>query len=549
MRYYISALLLLSVGTGVLNAQITWAGLSTYGGSSFDQMWGLDFRGDSLPVLLLFTISYSISGSDEDFILMVPSVPQWKKVIGNSSGRDDWAYKVVWQTGGNIVVGGTWCNDGGAGPGSCYAPLYGFLIQMSSTGNFLRGRHMDPAASWSCSASDRQTRVLGVWPTSDGGIVAAGYMTYSETDSWGDCYVQEEDAFIAKFDASLNIQWMRPVGTTDWEFATTAIQTTDGNYVLIAPSFYDIWIGKFDGRGNLLWQKRYPRTYYDDGRGKFFSWAKPTSDGGFILADEISNGSNRDILFVKFDSNGNVVYAKRLSTGGHDVGIDVVEGPNYYWMTGFFRNSDLFIAAFDKSTGNLVKFRYLVSSGDESGRAMDISNNNIPYVAGYTNRSGWTAGGYDGLVAADSGGLDTCFWRSYPISVYDVSLTQSGSWNVYSFSYTPSSYSVSTQNVDPGMNLICGLALGEGDQELGVGEKYVNCYLNYAVVGRELRVRVKGKTDLKLSLYTVDGRKIFSTSLKGFSGLYRVPVRLKKGIYLLRMEHGGGETKTRVVVR
>ncbi len=548
MRYFISGLLIASLmGVSTLEAQITWAGLSTYGGSSYDQMWGIDFRGDSVPVLLLFTISFSISGSDEDYILMTPT---WKKVIGNSGGRDDWAYKVVWQTSGNIVVGGTWCNDGGAGPGSCYAPLYGFLTRLNSSGDYVGGRHLDPAASWSCAASDRQTRILGVWPTNDGGVVAAGYMTYSETDSWGDCSVSEEDAFIAKFDASLNLQWMRPVGTTSWEFATTAIQTTDGNYVLIAPSFNEIWIGKFNGSGGLMWQRRYPRTYYDDGNGKYFTWAKPTSDGGFILADEIDGpGGGRDALFAKFNAHGNLVCGRILYTGGNDVGIDVVEGPNYYWMTGFFRNSDLFIAAFDKSTCNLVKFRYLLSGGTESGRAIDISPHSIPYVAGYTNNGAWSAGGYDGLVAADTGGLDTCYWRSYPISHTPLSLSQSGSWSVYSFSYTPSSYSVSVQHASIGSNVICGLALGNGDTELSVGERYVDCTLNYAVIGNELRIRVKGKTDLKISLYSVDGRRIFSTRLNGFTGVYRVPVRLKKGIYLLRLEHGGGTTESRVVVR
>ncbi len=299
-----------------------------------------------------------------------------------------------------------------------------------------------------------------------------------------------------------------------------------------------------------MWQRRYPRTYYDDGNGKYFTWAKPTSDGGFILADEIDGpGGGRDALFAKFNAHGNLVCGRILYTGGNDVGIDVVEGPNYYWMTGFFRNSDLFIAAFDKSTCNLVKFRYLLSGGTESGRAMDISPHSIPYVAGYTNNGAWTAGGYDGLVAADTGGLDTCYWRSYPISHTPLSLSQSGSWSVYSFSYTPSSYSVSVQHASIGSNVICGLALGNGDTELSVGERYVDCTLNYAVIGNELRIRVKGKTDLKISLYSVDGRRIFSTRLNGFTGVYRVPVRLKKGIYLLRLEHGGGTTESRVVVR
>ncbi len=536
MRYAVSAFLLTAL-VGGLNAQVTWAGLATYGGSSYDMMWGIDFRGDSLPVLLLFTISYSISGSDEDYILMTP---RWKRVIGNTGGRDDWAYKVAWLNGGSIVVGGTWCYDGGAGPGSCYAPLYGFLTQLNSSGDFLRGRHLDFANSWGCSGeSRRQTRVLSVSPTNDGGFVAAGYMSYCE--STGD-----QDAFIAKFDSNLNLQWIKPVGTTDYEFATTAFQTTDGNYVLIAPSFYEIWIGKFNGSGNLIWQKRYPRRYA--GGGKYFAWGKPTSDGGFILADEIDGpGSGRDALFAKFDSMGNFVCGRILYTGGDDVGIDVVEGDNYYWMTGFFRSSDLFIAAFNKSDCRLVKFRYLLSSGTESGRAIDLSDNGIPYVAGFTSNPAWSRGGYDGLVAADSGGLDTCYWRSYSIPNTSLHLSRSGSWTVYSFHYSPSSYSVSVDHPSIGSNVICGLALGSDDTDLSTEERYGDCFINYGTYPGGVKVRVKARTDVSVEVYSPDGRRVAYVSKAGFSGVLRIP--LKPGMYFLRIRHDLATVRGKVVIR
>jgi hypothetical protein len=115
MRYVFS-FLVLGVAVSVLRAQ-TWAGLSTFGGTNYDIMWAIDFRGTSTtPVLGLFTLSYSIAG-DEDYVLITPD---WQRVIGQTGGRDDWMYKTVWLNSGNIVVGGTWCNDGGAGPGSCY---------------------------------------------------------------------------------------------------------------------------------------------------------------------------------------------------------------------------------------------------------------------------------------------------------------------------------------------------------------------------------------------------------------------------------------------
>lgn len=61
--------------------------MSTFGGTNYDQMWSIDFRGTSnIAVLGLFTISYSISGSDEDFVLITPS---WQRVIGQTGGRDD----------------------------------------------------------------------------------------------------------------------------------------------------------------------------------------------------------------------------------------------------------------------------------------------------------------------------------------------------------------------------------------------------------------------------------------------------------------------------
>ena len=249
----------------------TWAGLSTFGGTNYDQMWAIDFRGTSnISVLGLFTISYSISGSDEDFVLITPS---WQRVIGQTGGRDDWMYKTQWLNSGNIVVGGTWCNDGGAGPGSCYAPLYGFIVGLDGSGNFLWGRHADFSNQWGCSGnSARQSRILHVSPTSDGGFLTAGYLMYNVSDGWGGCTSGDIDGFIAKFNSSGNLSWIRVVDYSD-EIATTAFETSDGNYVLVAPSWYEIGVLKFNPSGSLLWQRRYPRSIATS--TIYFSWAKP----------------------------------------------------------------------------------------------------------------------------------------------------------------------------------------------------------------------------------------------------------------------------------
>ncbi|MEO0147887.1 MAG: hypothetical protein ABIL16_03525 [candidate division WOR-3 bacterium] len=541
MRYAFKVFALLSLLVLGLKAQ-TWAGLSTYGGTNYDQMWAIDFMGGTTPVLGMFTISYSISGSDEDYVLITPS---WQKVIGNTGGRDDWMYKTQWLNSGNIVVGGAWCNDGGAGPGSCYAPLYGFVVGLNSSGNFLWGRHLDFSNLWGCSGNtNRQTRVMHVSPTSDGGFLAAGFLTYNIDDGWGSCITNDADGFIAKFNSTANLQWIRIVDwAADWNIATTAFETTDGNYVLLAPSWYEVGVLKFDPSGSLIWQRRYPRSIATS--TITFSWGKLTSDGGFILATHIA-GSGDDALFMKFNSSGNFVCAAVISTSGNDYGIDVVEGPNWYWMTGSLgvSGNDLFIAKIRKTDCNVIEVRRLLSGADEQGRSMDIRPvTGIPYVAGYTNNTAWSVGNYDGLVAADSGGLDTCYWRNYSPTITYPTFSASGSFTVYYPSMSTSGYTVSVQNISVARRINCGLdPLGEGDEELGMDERFVSCEINYTVIGNNLRLRVKSERGVDVKIYTPNGVKVFD---EGFvkSGVYNIPLR--RGVYFLK---AGGKTEKIVIL-
>ena len=369
----------------------TWARLSTFGGTNYDVMWSIDFRGNSnIAVLGLFTLSYSISGIDEDLVLITPN---WQKVIGQTEGRDDIIYKAQWLNNGNIVVGGFWCNDGGAGLGACRAPLYGLLVGLDGSGNFLWGRNADFSNQWGCSGNpNRQTRILYVSPTSNGGFLAAGYLMYNIDDGWGGCTSGDMDGFIAKFNSSGNLSWIRIVDAGSNEIATTAFETSDGNYVLVVPSFNEIGVLKFNSSGTLVWRRRYHRSIATS--TLYFSWAKPTSDGGIILTTHI-NGSGDDVLFVRLNSSGNFVCAARIETSGHDYGIDVAESDNYYWVTGSLGvgGNDLFIAKIRKTDCQVLQVRRILSGANEQGRSIDIRpSTQIPYVAGYTNNSSWSAG-------------------------------------------------------------------------------------------------------------------------------------------------------------
>jgi hypothetical protein len=496
-------------------------------------MWAIDFRGTSnIAVLGLFTISYSISGSDEDFVLITPS---WQRVIGQTGNRDDWIYKTQWLNNGNIVVGGSWCRDTIGNPGACQAPLYGLLVGLNSSGNFLWGRQADFSNQWGCSGNpNRETRILYVSPTSDGGFLAAGFLTYCIG-----AIVWDLDGFIAKFNSSGNLSWIRIVDYSD-EIATTAFETSDGNYVLVVPSFNEIGVLKFNTNGTLLWRRRYPRSIATS--TIYYSWAKPTSDGGIILTTHI-NGSGDDVLFVKLNSSGNFVCAARIATSGHDYGIDVAESNNYYWVTGSLGvgGNDLFIAKIRKTDCNVLQVRRILSGADEQGRSIDIRpSSQIPYVAGYTNNSAWSAGGYDGLVAADTGGLDTCYWRTYTPTISYPTLSTSGIYDIYSPSMSVSSITVNVQPVSLTRRIQCGLDPLGDDSELGTDEKFLSCEVNYAVIGNNLRIRVKSEKETKIELYDPSGKMVFSKSAK--EEVINIPLR--RGVYFLKV----GRRIERVVI-
>lgn len=525
----------------VISAQI-WSGLKTYGGSNWDQLWGNDFYGNRI-VANLFSMSYKVDNTTgSDFVVIVSNAsgtPIWERIVGRSN-MNEWSYKITYDNSGNIIVGGVSCVPYNNSPSNCSFSTSNraFVIKLNGNdGSFISARNI--ASNWGDSKD--WIRIMGISQTSDGGFVVAGEILYS--GFWGD-----RDGFVAKFNSNMNLQWAQIVGTGGNEWLTSAFQTTDGNIVVVGTTFNEIWVAKLNvNNGSIIWQRRYPRAYYDDGVGKYFTWAKPASDGGIIIADEISGGNNRDVLFVKLNSNGNFVCARRIGNAGHDVGIDVVEGQNYYYVAGFYNGGDLFYARFNKSNCNLVGgVRYILSSGDESARAIDIRpSSGIPYIAGYTNRAGWTAGNYDGLLAADSGLQDTCYWRSLtPSTNVSVSLSASGNWSEYGNYITVSTSTYSVISVNTNKSIACGLLT-----PVSTDESYNDCYVYYSIQRGFLNITSKLKQDILMKIYSVDGKVVYNKEFKNVEGTIREQLKLNPGIYVVKIKYIDGEKTKRMLIK
>ena len=182
-----------------------------------------------------------------------------------------------------------------------------------------------------------------VQQTKDGGYIAVGSSDSKDGDFTG-LNKGFQDAIIVKFDAKGNKIWLKDIGGSGrFDNFTSVLQTKDGGYIAVGSSDskdgdftglnkgdMDAIMVKFDANGNKLWIKDIGGKTAD--MGNLNSWFTPydndqftsvqqTNDGGYIAVgtsnskDGDFTGINKgrtDAIIVKFDTNGNKLWAKSI---------------------------------------------------------------------------------------------------------------------------------------------------------------------------------------------------------------------------------------------
>ena len=128
-------------------------------------------------------------------------------------------------------------------------------------------------------------------------------------------YIATSGSRVLKLNSDGGVLWQRGIGWLELTHLSLndVQQTQDGGYIVIghyyAASHYDILGLKFDSNGNLLWQKNY------HGTADLIPHSIQTmSDGGYIVAVSYGN----DALVFKLDENGTIVWQKTFGGYGHD---------------------------------------------------------------------------------------------------------------------------------------------------------------------------------------------------------------------------------------
>lgn len=164
---------------------------------------------------------------------------------------------------------------------------------------------------------------FNIGQASDGNFIIVGQAAVNGTTN--------HDAVVMKVDNRGNTLWSKTVGGAQDDYFNQVVATADGGCLAAgqtnisgAVGSYagDSWVVRFDGNGNILWQKRY---FVTGSPGNIYALI-PTSDGGYAFSGTFPfTPGAADWMVVKIDVNGNVQWQKKLGTTNSDNSIALVE--------------------------------------------------------------------------------------------------------------------------------------------------------------------------------------------------------------------------------
>jgi hypothetical protein len=169
------------------------------------------------------------------------------------------------------------------------------------------------------------------------------------------------DIFVAKYDLNGNLIWAKRAGAYKNDKALAVTYDNSGN-VYIAGFFNDTAV--FNGN----------YTIYGNGKNDIYL-AKFDADGNFKWARNAGSNERDEAKSIKCDASGNV-YITGMFSGTVAFGSHTLVSPNGYY--------DMFLAKYD-TDGNVVWAKNAGSDYDEVGWGLEIDNQGKIYVAGEFN--------------------------------------------------------------------------------------------------------------------------------------------------------------------
>jgi uncharacterized repeat protein (TIGR01451 family) len=373
MRKLFTLLVLIIVSINSFSQSPNWQWAKNGGGTLTDQSW--DIATDAIGNT--YVTGYFFS----------PSITLGSITLTNAVANYTDMFLVKFDSGGNVV----WAKSAGGN----YSD-YGMEVTVDASGNsFVTGRFSSSSITF-------------------------GSITLTNSGAGTD------DMFVVKYDAGGNVIWAKSAGgvasidgghciavdangNTYFSGYFSSSSVTFGSTILTNVGGFDMFIVKYDIGGNVIWAKSAGGSNNDYGTdiavdvsGNSYVIGKFSSPFITFESTTLTNAGDFDMYIVKYDSGGNMVWAKSSVGSSYDDGSGItVDAIGNTYVTGYFQSSsisfgsntlnnnnntngssDMFIVKYNPS-GNVVWAKSEGGSNSEYISSIALDANGIAYVAGY----------------------------------------------------------------------------------------------------------------------------------------------------------------------
>ena len=302
--------------------------------------------------------SLTVSGSNDIFLAKYAYNGGyiWVKKFGGSG--DDKGKAIAVDASGNSYITGYFSSN---------ATFGSVNLTSSSSSNdiFIAKVNSSGIVQWAKKAGGtKEDRGRGIVLDNNGNLYVTGTITTSANFSGTNINVQGNNSlFVAKYDLSGNFQWVKASGTCCDTTRGNAISVDKSGNVYVAGYFKDnttvgsnsfnsfgsadVLVVKYDPNGNVLWAKQAGGPYEDMAYACVFDTVKnqlyvtgQIDDHGNFGSIYVGSAGNRDVFIAAYDIGGNEIFARPGGGNQRDVGQCVTyDNLGNIYTSGFFNDT------------------------------------------------------------------------------------------------------------------------------------------------------------------------------------------------------------------
>lgn len=184
--------------------------------------------------------------------------------------------------------------------------------------------------------------------------------------------IGSSDMVLIQADEFGEIEWIKNYGGSDSDKADDIIKCNDGGYLIAGGTksidnqvstnigSSDVWIFKINEQGVMEWDLTVGDTLWDDSRK-----AIQSNEGDFlILSRSQKEETSDDFLLTKVDQQGNLIWNQEYGGSKNELPLTILESIDGYFLIGSSESSDLMV------TSNNGEVDYWIIKIDKNGNKL-----------------------------------------------------------------------------------------------------------------------------------------------------------------------------------